>query len=558
MLRFTAWLAIGSFLGWILAPTVRDAVADTLAFSDVTKEAGITWRHFNGESLDRFLIEASCGGLGFFDYDQDGFLDLYLVNGGETPRGRSPEPVLNALYRNLGNGHFQEVAAQAQVDRTPSYGMGAAASDYDNDGFPDLYVTGFPSSTLFHNNGDGTFRNVTSEAGVANTGNWAASATWFDYDRDGLLDLFVCNYAQLSFQEPLTCDYQGIPDYCQQRSYRGSQSVLYRNQGNGTFVDATQPSGINRFQGRAFGVVSLDVNQDGWMDLFVASDADPDRLLINQKDGTFEDLGLDAEVSYNEDGMARSGMGVDVGDVNADGLPDFVVTNFHDEYHSLHLGSTLFPFQERTRQSNLARFTRPYVGWGIRLLDYDNDSDLDLLIVNGHVTRTIELLRQDITYRQPPLLLVNSGDGRFQNLGEKSGIVFQRSHSGRGLALVDYDNDGDSDAAFVRLNDSPLLMRNNVGQEHQWVGFRLQGSESNRDAIGSRVTMELEGKRLVRWLTGGASFLASHDKRLIFGLGASDRRKVDIEITWPSGRSQLIADLPVGRYHRIVEPVGEN
>ena len=557
MSRSAAWLMVVALLGVFALPGT-DTPKTPPAFTDVTAEAGITWRHFNGESPDRFLIEASSGGVGFLDYDRDGRMDLYLVNGGETPRGRSPHPLRNALYRNLGEGRFQEVAARAGVDRTPFYGMGIAASDYDNDGFTDLYVTGFPSSALFRNQGDGTYREVTQESGVANSGEWAASAAWFDYDRDGLLDLFVCNYATLDFAKPLRCDYQGIPDYCQQRAYQGRQSRLYRNRGNGTFVDASEASGISRQVGRAFGVVSLDADGDGWTDLFVANDADPNLFLINQKDGTFKDAGLDAEVAYNQDGMARSGMGVDAGDVNGDGLPDFVVTNFHDEYHSLHLGSTHFPFEERTRQSRLARFTRPYVGWGVRLLDYDNDSDLDLLIANGHVTKTIELLRPDIAYRQLPLLLTNSGEGRFEDAKQKSGLVFQQPHSARGLAVADYDNDGDPDAALARLNDVPVLLRNNVGQANRWVGFHLQGRASNRDAIGSRVTVDWGEKgQLVRWLTGGASFLASHDRRILFGLGSSERQTVDVEIDWPSGRRQILADLPTNRYHQIVEAGGQ-
>lgn len=523
-------------------------------FTDVSLQAGITWRHFNGQSRDRFLIEASCGGVAFLDFDNDGRLDIYFVNGGETPNGKSPSPVRNALYRNLGNGKFEDVAQSAGVAEISFYGMGAASADFDNDGFQDLYVTGFPTSALFHNQGDGTFRNVTRQAGLENAGQWGASAVWFDFDRDRHLDLFVCNYAELSFSHPRPCNFAGKPEYCSQRAYPPRGPKLYRNNGAGAFSDVSRSSGVARHPGRAFGVVSVDIDDDGWDDLFVAGDASPDLLLLNRRDGSFEDRGFDAEIAYSVNGEARAGMGVDAADINGDGRPDFIVTNFHDEYHALYLSTPELLYREWTRPSGLAGFTRPFVGWGARFIDYDNDSDLDLVIVNGHVSQTIELSRRDIRYRQLPLLLANLGDLKFRNMASQAGPVFQTRHSARGMAVGDYDNDGDMDVVFVRLNERPVLLRNNTGQERAWIGFELLGRQSNRDAIGSKLSLRSGEKRFTRWLTGGASFLASHDKRVVFGLGKPATEECSLEIRWPGGMVHTTSGLEINRYHKIVEP----
>ena len=529
--------------------------AGNLVLTDVTEEAGILWTQFSGESSDRFLIETMGGGVGFLDFDGDGLLDIFFVNGGETPRGKSAGPVRNALYRNLGNGKFADVAAKAGVDRIAAYGMGVAAADFDNDGFPDLYVTGFPRSYLFHNNGDGTFSDISESSGVKNEGRWAASAAWFDFDRDGLLDLVVTNYAQFSFADRKKCEIKGIPAYCAQTSYSGLPLTLFHNDGNGHFTDVSATSGLARLTGRALGVVAIDVNDDGWTDLFVARDASPNLLLINQRDGTFRDVAAEAEVAYDEAGVAKAGMGVDAGDSNGDGYPDFVVTNFNDQYHSLLAGSKSLRYTDLTRQSGLARYTGKFVGWGVHYVDVDNDGNLDLLIANGHINRAIEATRLDVKYEEPPLLLRNNGAGLFEDVGQRAGQTFRKSYSARGLAVGDWNNDGRVEAVLTRLGAPPVLLRNDSKTENAWIGFELEGTAGNRDAIGARITVETGGRKLLRWITGGSSYLSSHDKRIVVGLGRVAASTVPrVEVRWPDGTVERPAGLQLGRYNHVVQP----
>jgi hypothetical protein len=532
----------------------RHSLQNDPVFADVTEAAGISWRQFSGESQDRFLVETMGGGVAFLDFDGDGLLDIFFVNGGETPNGKSTSPVRNALYRNLGNGKFEDVAAKAGVDRIPFYGMGVAVADFDNDGFPDLYVTGFPSSALFHNNGDGTFSDVTDQAGLRNAGRWAASAAWFDFDRDGLLDLIVTNYAQFSFADGKKCEINGQRTYCAQTSYAGMPLSLFHNDGNGHFTDVSAHSGLAKFVGRALGVVAIDVNDDGWTDLFVARDASPNLLLINQKDGTFRDIASDAEVAYDSAGVAKAGMGVDAGDVNGDGRPDFVITNFNDQYHSLLMGTNSLAYRDQTVESGLARYTKKFVGWGVHYIDFDNDGNLDLFIVNGHINEAIEATRVDVKYKEPPLLLRNKGKGAYEDIRGRAGEVFRKGYSGRGLAIGDWNNDGRMDVVFTCLSTQPVLLRNDSQQGNAWIGFELQGTKSNRDAIGSKITVDAGGVKLVRWATGGSSYLSSHDKRVLVGLGSiSDSANLAVDIRWPNGTQQRLTGLKPGRYHKVVE-----
>jgi hypothetical protein len=536
-------------------PQTQSFLPEKEIFTDITERAGITWRHFSGQSPDRFLIETMGGGVAFLDFDSDGLQDLFFVNGGETPHGKSFSPVRNALYHNLGNGQFDDVAAKAGVDRLSFYGMGVAVGDFDNDGFPDLYITGFPSSALFHNNGNGTFTEITEHAGVKNAGKWAASAAWFDFDRDGFLDLLVTNYVDFSFNDPKKCEVNGMRSYCEQKAYRGMPLTLYHNNRDGTFSDVSERAGLAKLVGRALGVVAVDVDGDGWTDLFVARDASPNLLLINQKNGTFRDVAMEAEVAYNSDGVAKAGMGVDAGDLNGDGKPDFAITNFNDEYFSLFVSTPSILLEDRAIVSRLAEYTKSYVGWGIHFLDYDNDGNLDLVIANGHINQAIEATRIDVKYKEPQLLLHNEGQGIFRNMTEQAAPAFRSGQSARGLAVGDIDNDGGVDVLFTRLDDRPVLLHNNVGQDNSWIGFDLQGTKSNRDAIDARITVQVGERKLVRWTTGGASYLCSHDKRVAVGLAhIPGSSSVDAEIRWPSGTLQRLSNLKLKQYHKILEP----
>jgi enediyne biosynthesis protein E4 len=332
--------------------------------------------------------------------------------------------------------------------------------------------------------------------------------------------------------------------------------TIYHNNRNGTFTDVSRSSGLDRFVGRALGVVAIDIDDDGWPDLFVARDASPNLLLLNKHDGTFVDAGLEAEIAFDVNGNAKAGMGVDAGDVNGDGRPDVVVTNFSFEFHSLFLNRGGFPFEDWTRASHLAGLTRADVGWGVHFVDFDNDGLLDLMIVNGHVIEVIESLQPQVKYKERPLLLHNLGNAVFEDVSSKAGTAFSQSYLARGLAIGDWDNDGAPDAIFTCVGDRPVLLRNNVGTKNSWIGLHLVGVKSNRDAIGAKLTLRLGDRKLTRWLTGGSSYLSSHDKRVLFGLGSlTSSHPVDVEIVWPNGTTQVASALEINRYHRILEQV---
>jgi hypothetical protein len=460
----------------------------------------------------------------------------------------------NALYRNNRDGTFTDVTEKAGV-AAGGYGQGIAVGDYDGDGFPDLYVTQYGRSILYHNNGDGTFTDVTEKAGVAAPG-WASSAVWFDYDNDGRLDLFVCNFVDFSKAKNLPCTAYNKPGYCVPTLYKPTASWLFHNNGDGTFTDVSTSSGIAKHLGKAWGVVAADLNNDGKMDLFVANDTVQNFLYMNRGNGRFEEVGALAGVGYSETGRPRSGMGVDAMDFNQDGWIDLFVANIDHEEYSLYQNNHNETFDDQADATAIGAATRLMSGWGLKFFDYDNDGNLDLFLANGNPDDLIETIQKDVTYREPLMLFHNDGKA-LHNVSAESGPIFARNLSARGLAIGDFDNDGAVDV-LVSVNDAaPLLLRNTAAKDNHWLGIKLVGKKSNRDAIGARVTYQAGDLKRSRTKVGGGSYLSSHDPRLVLGLGK--RTKIDwLEVKWPepSGATEKLTALPIDKYITIIEGEG--
>jgi len=515
----------------------------------------ISWVHTAGKSPEKYLPETTGAGCAFLDYDNDGWMDIYLVNSGRCDFYDPDPPLRNALYRNNRDGTFTDVTEKAGV-AAGGYGQGVAVGDYDGDGFPDIYVTQYGRSILYHNNGNGTFTDVTEKAGVAAPG-WSSSAVWFDYDNDGRLDLFVCQFVEFSKKKNLPCiTYNNRPGYCVPRYYKPTGSWLFHNNGDGTFTDVSRPSGIAEHLGKAWGVVAADLNNDGKMDLFVANDTSPNFLFMNRGDGKFQEVGALAGVAFSQTGRARSGMGVDAADFNQDGWLDLFVANIDHEMFSLYVNNHDETFDDDAASLGITAATRLMSGWGSKFFDYDNDGNLDLIVVNGNPDDQIETIEKDVTYREPMLLF--HGDGKtLRNVSGESGPLFSRPLSARGLALGDFDNDGAVDV-LVSINDgAPLLLRNTAAQGNHWLGVKLVAKQSNRDAIGARLTWQSGELRRSRTKVGGGSYLSSHDPRVVLGIG--ERTKIDwLEIKWPEpgGKTERLTALPIDRYITIVEGEG--
>ena len=517
--------------------------------------SGITWAHTAGKSPEKYLPEATGAGCAFLDYDNDGWMDIYLVNSGKCDFYNPPRPLRNALYRNNRDGTFTDVTEKARVG-AGGYGMGVAVGDYDGDGFPDLYVTQYGKSILYHNNGDGTFTDVTDKAGVAARG-WTSSAVWFDYDNDGRLDLFVCQFAQFDKASGCGIAKDGKRHYCIPRIFKPMPSWLFHNNGDGTFTDVSQESGIAKHLGKAWGVVATDINNDGRMDLFVANDTVANFLFVNQGSGRFEEMGLQADVGYSAEGRARSGMGVDSADFNEDGWMDLFVANIDEEIFSLYQNNRDQTFDDQAMPAGIGMATRWMSGWGLKFFDYDNDGNVDLFLANGFPDDLVEEFSSQVKYKEPPLLFQNTGNG-FRNVSEQSGPVFAKSFSARGLAIGDFNNDGATDV-LISVNDGPpVLLRNNIGAQSHWLGVRLVGKTSNPDAIGARITYQAGDLKRSRMKVGGGSFLSSHDPRMVLGIGK--RTKIDwLEVKWPQpgGAVERFTNLPLDRYIAIVEGTGK-
>jgi len=532
--------------------------ADSLAFFDQVpaSKSKINWSHTAGISPEMYLPETVGAGCAFLDYDNDGWMDIYLVNSGPCDFYKPASPLRNALYRNNRDGTFADVTEKAGVPGT-AYGMGVAVGDYNGDGLQDIYLTQYPNSILYRNNGDGTFTDVTAKAGVAAPG-WATSAVWFDYDNDGRLDLFVCRFADFSKTKNVYCGGHGAGEryYCKPNVFAPMPSWLFHNNGDGTFRDVSKESGIAASLGKAWGVVAADINNDGLTDLFVASDTAPNSLFVNRGKGRFEDTGVLAGVAYNSFGVARSGMGVDAADFDQDGWIDLFVDNVDHEMYSLYRSNKDGSFDDIAVAAGIGSTTAMMSGWGVKFFDYNNDGDFDLLICNGHPDTTIEAHHPGIRYREP--LLLFEGDGKsWKNVSGLCGPAFARPIAGRGLALGDFDNDGSVDVLITANDGVPLLLRNNAGRRNHWLGIKLVGTRSNIDAIGALITYKVGDLVRQRSKTGGGSYLSSHDPRLVLGLG--NRARIDwLEVKWPlpGGKIQRVTNPPIDQYITITE--GQN
>ena len=519
--------------------------------------SGITWVHTNGKSPERYLPETTGAGCAFLDYDNDGWMDIYLVNSGKCDFYNPNPPLRNALYRNNRDGTFSDVTEKARV-AAGGFGQGVAVGDYDGDGFPDLYVTQYGRSILYHNNGDGTFTDVTEKAGVAAPG-WSSSAVWFDYDNDGRLDLFVCQFVEFSKSLNKSCGpgEEGKHGYCIPRLYQPMPNWLFHNNGDGTFTDVSKTSGIAKYSGKAWGVVATDVNNDGHLDLFVANDTVANFLFMNRGQGRFEEIATQAGVAYSADGRARSGMGVDSADFNDDGWMDLFVANIDREMFSIYQNSHDETFDDQAGPTGIGVATRLMSGWGLKFFDYDNDGNLDLFLANGNPDDLIESLHSQVKYQEPLMLFRNTGES-FQNVSAQSGPVFTKPLSARGMAIGDFDNDGAVDVLVAVNNAAPVLLRNKVGILNHWLGIKLVGKKSNPDAIGARVTYQAGDLKRSRTKVGGGSYLSSHDPRIVLGIGK--RTKIDrLEIKWPQpgGIVERFTELPIDRYITIVEGQGK-
>ena len=521
-------------------------------FVDVTAQAGVRWGIRTLAPGVKYLIETMGGGGGFLDYDTDGDLDIYLVNYSQTPQPDPKAKLRDALYRNNGDGTFTDVTESARLGES-MLGMGMASADYDNDGRPDIYVTGYGASRLYRNNGNGTFTDATARASVNNK-LWGAGALFFDYDSDGWLDLFVCNYLNFDPAGKVACDFfEGRP-YCYLSKFKGSPSVLYRNNRDGTFTDVSAKSGIGAHAAKGLGVVAFDYNNDGRADIFQANDSDPNFLFRNNGDGTFSEVALEAECAFDPNGAVRGGMGVDAEDLDGDGFQDIFVTNFSQQTNAFWHNRGDGTFEETTYAMGLGKVSLPMSGFGTRFFDYNNDGLTDLFVLNGHPFEPIQKIFAETTYAEPPFLFENTGRG-FREVAAEHGAALKKSYLGRGLAVGDFDNDGDSDLLLMNAGEPPVLLKNEGGNRNRWLGVKLTGAKSNRDSVGAKVTLKLGPSRRSKQLLGGASYFAASDLRLLFGLG--DASKVEeVEVRWPSGTLTTLKDVAVNRYINIKEDAG--
>jgi hypothetical protein len=550
-----AGLASWSQLSRLQSFAAQSAASNALGFrfTDVTSQAGIHFQHNSGAFGGKFLPETLGSGCAFLDYDRDGWQDILLINGSDWPGHKKSRSTLR-LYHNDGDGTFTDVTARAGLD-VELYGMGVAVGDYNNDGYPDILVTCVGQNRLFRNTGKGTFVDVTNTAGLGKREGFSTSALWFDYDRDGLLDLFVCNYVKWSLEADIFCSLDGKhKSYCTPEAYRGATCWLFHNRGNGTFEDVTATSGVFDSSSKSLGVALLDENGDGWPDLLVANDTQPNKLYRNQHNGTFKDAAVEAGIAFSSEGKARAGMGVDVADFDNSGTSGVAITNFDNEMIGLYRLSGK-SFEDIAPQSGVGIASRNSLGFGCSFLDVNLDGWLDFAVANGHIDETVRNIRGNVGYAQPPQLFLNGGKGTFREVAADAGEGFDRPKVGRGLAYGDFDRDGDLDLLITTNNGPAYLYRNDQLAGNRSIRFQLVGTKSNRDAIGATVRIFAGGMAQSRVVKGGSSYLSQSELPLTFGVEKHDR--IDrVVIDWPSGQTQEFKNLAAGRAYDCTEGKG--
>ena len=551
MIASRSYILCGAFSILFILPLDVNAAPPHVYFTDATAEAGIHFSHTNGARGDYHFPETLGSGGAFIDYDSDGDLDLYLVNSGNWPNSQLPQSATSVFYENNGDGTFRDVTSMTGAKNAGNYGHGVACADYDNDGDTDLYITNFGRNVLYRNNGDGTFTDVTKAAGVGDP-LWSSSATFVDADRDGYLDLYVVNYVQYSLEALYPpCTDNGVRGYCHPKYYQGAPDRLYRNNGDGTFTDVTKASGINDpggpFHGKGLGVVAADFDKDGWPDLYVANDDTPNYLFYNKGDGTFAEIGVLAGCAYSVDGIAQGGMGVDVGDYNGNGFLDIFVTNFSYETNTLYQNNGDGTFTDVSYKAHIGEESYLLLGFGTGFLDYDNDGHLDLFVANGHIFEHVEQMTDMITYPQPNQLFRNAGKNTFTETAFEPILRVSR-----GAIFGDYDNDGDVDIVTTNLNGKARLWRNEWGNRRNWLRIKTVGTTSNRDGIGAQVTVTAGDDTQLREVRTGYSYLCSNDPRVFFGMSDQDT-VASVKIRWPSGIVQSVENVPVNQEIVITE-----
>jgi hypothetical protein len=530
--------------------------AQQIHFRDITKQAGIDFTHNNGAFGKKWLPETMGPGCAFIDYDNDGYPDIVLVNGEDWPGHAHSGATTPKLYHNNRDGTFTDVTRKAGL-AVPMFGLGVAVGDYDNDGFDDLFITALGQSHLFHNNGNGTFTDVTKQAGMWGSSEFSTSAAWVDYDRDGKLDLVVANYVQWTEQTDLYCTLDGAhKSYCTPESYKGTAVRLWHNLGGGKFEDATQKAGLDDPTSKSLGIAVLDYNSDGWPDILIANDTQPNKLYLNKKDGTFEERGVTSGIAFSEDGVARAGMGADAADYDRSGRPSVIISNFANQMVSLYHNEGNGLFVDEAPQSEVGRATLVTLGFGCFFFDYDNDGWPDIFVADGHIEDAIERVQKRVTYAESSHLFHNLGGGKFQEVTAQMGQAFAAPRVARGAAYADIDNDGFLDV-LVTTNAGPAFLFHNEGGANHSVRLKLVGTKSNRDGIGAVVHVTSGNNKDKQWkmLRSGSSYLSQSELVLTFGLGTQTKAD-SVEIQWPSGQVDKLSNLNAGQTVTVEEGKG--